>query len=544
MADRKTDTKADRAAGRRKRNRRRLLLGTFVVVAAAAGGGAYILMDAQAEPAPTYRFATVERGPLVSTVTASGKVQALVTVVVGSQLSGQIKELRADFNDRVKKGQVIARLDTDHLEARLQQAKAELETARATFAMQQAQASKAKSDIRTAAAEIVRSQAALIEARRDNVRKQSLARRGIGSRADADKAESALRQAEATLSSAKAKEAAAKASYQVAEAQVASAKATVATREAAVRLVEVDLRRSEIRAPIDGVIVERNVDVGTTVAASLQAPTLFTIAQDLRKIEVHASVDEADIGRIAKGQRTSFTVNAFPNRTFRGTVKQIRLAPKEEQNVVTYTVIVSADNPDQLLLPGMTANLKVVSQQRVATLKVPNAALRFRMPGATNAAGPRRFSGRSGLSSKAMAERLAKQLELSPEQTRQIAGIIEETRTAMRALRDQRMRRQQRFQRFRAIRREGANKISAVLTAKQRERYASLRRLRANRSFGQLYVMDKSGTPKVIRVRVGITDGSFTEIRGRGIEAGTRVVISRSGGARRNGGGRPTRLRF
>lgn len=519
-------------------------MGAFVVVAAAAGGGAYILMDAQAAPAPTYRFATIERGPLVSTVTASGKVQALVTVVVGSQLSGQIKELRADFNDRVKKGQVIALLDTDHLQARLQQTKAELETARATFTMQQAQADKAKSDVLTATAEIARAQAALIEARRDNVRKQSLARRGIGSRADADKSESALRQAEATLASAKAKESAAKASYKVAEAQVSSAKASVATREAAVRLVEVDLRRSEIRAPIDGVIVERNVDVGTTVAASLQAPTLFTIAQDLRKIEVHASVDEADIGRIAKGQTTTFTVNAFPNRTFRGTVKQIRLAPKEEQNVVTYTVIVSADNPDQLLLPGMTANIKVVSERREAALKVPNAALRFRMPGASNAAGPRRFSGRSGLSSTAMAERLAKQLALSPEQTKQIAGIIEETRTAMRALREQRMRRQQRFQRFRAIRRDGAAKISAVLTAEQREKYAALRRLRANRSFGQIHVMDESGTPRVVRVRVGITDGSFTEIRGRDLKPGTRVVISRSGGTTRRGGGRPARLRF
>lgn len=523
-----------KSAGRRRRGLL-ALAGLAVIIAAAL---AYFYTG-EAAPQPRYRLARIERGTIVSAVTASGTAQALVTVQVGSQLSGRIKELLVDFNDRVKKGQIIARLDIDHLTARLQQAEADHKAAVATFAMHTAQQEKARHDVALAKAQLSKVKAALVEAKREVVRKSRLATRGFGARADAERAGTALRQAEADIAAAEAQLAGAGASMKVAAAQAASAEATVAQRQASVRLVKVDLERSEIRSPIDGVVIERNVDVGQTVAASLQAPTLFTIAQDLRRLEIHASVDEADVGRIAVGQSASFTVAAFPNRTFDGHVKQIRLAPKEEANVVTYTVVISARNPDNLLLPGMTANIRIVSERRKAALKVPNAALRYRPPGAGAGIGPGAFSGRGNFSAARIANRLAKALGLTEQQRRQVQSIFEEMRSDMAKLRAQRMPRTQRRQRLRSVRRKMSERITAILTEAQRAKYSSLRRLRANRSRGRIYTIGKDGKPRAIIVRVGITDGAFSAIRGRGVKPGLRVIVgqSRGGKARRGQSG-------
>ena len=511
------------------------LAGLVVIVAATL---AYFYSGETAAK-PQYRLARIERGAIVSAVTASGTAQALVTVQVGSQLSGRIKELLVDFNDRVKKGQIIARLDIDHLTARLQQAEADHKAAVAMLAMQTAQQEKARHDVALATAQLQKVKAALVEAKREVARKSRLASRGFGARADAEKAVTALRQAEADIAAAEAQLAGAGASLKVATAQRAGARATVAQRQASVMLVKVDLQRSEIRSPIDGVVIERSVDVGQTVAASLQAPTLFTIAQDLRQLEIHASVDEADVGRIAVGQSASFTVAAFPNRTFDGKVKQIRLAPKEEANVVTYTVVISAGNPDSLLLPGMTANIRIVSERRKAALKVPNAALRYRPPGAGAGINPGAFSGRGNFSAARIAARLAKSLGLTEQQKRQVQSIFEELRTDMRKLRAQRMPRTQRRQRLRSVRRKLSERITAILTETQRAKYGSLRRLRANRSRGRIYTLGKDGRPRATIVRVGITDGAFSAIRGRGIKRGLSVIVgqSRGGKARRGRGG-------
>lgn len=513
------------------------LLGLAVIVGATLA----FFYTGDAAPKPQYRLARLERGAIVSAVTASGTAQALVTVQVGSQLSGRIKELLVDFNDRVKKGQVIARLDVDHLTARLQQAEADHKAAVAMLAMQTAQQEKARHDVALAEAQLQRVKAALVEAKREVVRKSRLATRGFGARADAEKAGTALRQAEADIAASEAQLAGAGASLKVAAAQVASAEATVTQRQASVRLVKVDLERSEIRSPIDGVVVERSVDVGQTVAASLQAPTLFTIAQDLRRLEIHASVDEADVGRIAVGQSASFTVAAFPNRTFDGKVKQIRLAPKEEQNVVTYTVVISASNPDNLLLPGMTANIRIISERRKAALKVPNAALRYRPPGAGAGINPGALSGRGNFSAARIAGRLAKVLSLTEQQKRQVQSIFEEMRSAMRQLRNKHMPRTQRRQRLRTIRRKLSERITAILTEAQRAKYGSLRRLRANRSRGRIYTIGKDGKPRAIIVRVGITDGAFSAIRGRDIKPGLRVIVGQSRGGKARRGQRGSR---
>ncbi|MBI3453880.1 MAG: efflux RND transporter periplasmic adaptor subunit [Rhodospirillales bacterium] len=376
------------------------------ILAAAAAGGVY-WGGGGADPAPRFRLAKVEAGPIVAAVTATGTVNAVTTVLVGSQLSGLIKDLLVDYNSTVKAGDVVARLDTDMLEARIMQAQADADAARAQLTTSRASAERARADVETAhaalanaRAQTMRADIQLADADREFKRRKELLARGVATHADFERAETALSTARAQLDSNRAQEkaagavlAASEAAVKIADAQILVAAAQVAQREAAVQQVQVDLDRSVIRSPIDGVVIQRNVDVGQTVAASLQAPTLFTIAQDLRRMEVWANVDEADIGRIAPDQPATFTVNSYPNENFRGTVTQIRLAPQTIQNVVTYIVIVSADNPDLKLLPGMTANLRIIHDQRDRALKVPNAALRYRPPGV---AGPSRTAPATG----------------------------------------------------------------------------------------------------------------------------------------------------
>lgn len=287
----------------------------------------------------TFRYAETKRGDLVATVSATGSLAPVTTVVVGTQVSGQVKELYADFNSVVKQGDVIALIDPITFEHAVDMAEAEV-------AMTRAALRKAEVTLR--------------DARADVERKAALVGRGAGSDVDRIKAEAAR---------------------DLAWAQLEDAAAGVRRSEAALGRARTDLDRTHIRAPVDGIIIQRNVDAGQTVAASLQAPDLFTIAQDLRDMQVHASIDESEIGRITPGQRVEFTVDAYPGRRFAGTVEQIRKQPKTVQNVVTYTVVVRAPNPDLLLLPGMTASARFIIAERQDVLMVPNAALRFKPPG-------------------------------------------------------------------------------------------------------------------------------------------------------------------
>ncbi|HET6520806.1 MAG TPA: efflux RND transporter periplasmic adaptor subunit, partial [Geminicoccaceae bacterium] len=364
----------------------------------------------------TYLTAPVERGDLVTAVTATGTLNAVVTVEVGSQLSGQIKDLLADFNDEVEKGQPIARLDPETYAARVREAEAALDVAEAGVLIGRAAVARAEADLAGAhaglagaAAEIQSAAATRADAARELARKQTLHARGTLADSDVeralaghDSAAALLRAAEAGRAGREAAVLAAEAALRMAEADLRNARAVVRQRQAELDQAEVDLERTVIRAPIEGVVIGRDVDRGQTVAASLEAPTLFTLARDLREMEVHAKVDEADIGRIRPGQRVAFTVDAYPGRSFEGAVVQVRKAPQVVQNVVTYTVVASAANPDLLLLPGMTALVQIVVGRVAGVLKVPNAALRFRPPeGAAaaaggGAAGPGAASGETG----------------------------------------------------------------------------------------------------------------------------------------------------
>jgi HlyD family secretion protein len=357
--------------------------------------------------ASDFLTAKAERGTVEVTVSATGTVQAVTTVQVGSQASGTVSWLGADFNSTVKKGQVIAQLDPSVFQAQVEQARANLEQARAGLGQSRAGVTDAQAKMIAAKSTTQNQQAgvssaeanlAVLKAQLDDARslldqQESLAKGGLVSQRDLissqtnyKAAEARYNQARAQLSqavvneksSAGAGQAQAEAQVLQAQAQVQNAAAQIKQAEAALRLAEENLAHTTIRSPIDGIVVSRDVEVGQTVAASMQAPTLFTIANDLTKMQVLASIDEADVGQIHEGIKANFAVDAFPGQTFSGQVSQVRLNAQALQNVVTYTAVIEVENPEQKLRPGMTANITFPVERRENVLTVPNAALRFK----------------------------------------------------------------------------------------------------------------------------------------------------------------------
>jgi len=338
-----------------------------------------------------YITAPVERGQLRETVTATGTIAALVTIDVSSQVSGRIVNLFVDFNDIVKKGQPLAQIDQQSFLARLAEAEAALKIAETSVDVEKAKLDRAHIDLLDAearraifAARADGARARLKAAESDLKRKELLKKRGTVStseleqaQAQRDSAEAAVREAEALVTAHEQTVAAAGADLAGAEAQLARAKANIPQRKALLQLAHVELDRTTIRSPIDGLVIGRNIDEGQTVAAALEAPTLFTIAGDLRDMEIHVRVDETDIGRIAVRQKAGFTVDAFPGQRFFGVVSEIRKAAQVVQNVVTYTVVIRTTNPDEILLPGMTALVIITVTLSQPLLKVPTAALRY-----------------------------------------------------------------------------------------------------------------------------------------------------------------------
>ncbi|HEU0200143.1 MAG TPA: efflux RND transporter periplasmic adaptor subunit, partial [Burkholderiaceae bacterium] len=407
----------------------------------------------------------------------------------------QIKELFVDFNSTVKKGQLVARIDPETFEYRVRQAQADTDAARSA---------------------LNRAQVNLLNAQRELARSKELVARNFVSPADLERAQ---------------------ATFDLAQADVKNAQATVAQREASLAAARVDLGRTEIRAPVDGVVIKRSVDVGQTVAASLQAPELFIIARDLRDMQVETSIDEADIGRIRSGQRASFTVDAFPGRNFNGEVKQIRKSALNVQNVVTYTVLVSAVNEGGQLMPGMTANVRIVTDARERVLKAPNAALRFRPAGAAtgapaavadanNGGAPRAARGEPAGGTADIRQRLVTELKLDAAQQAKLEPIFTRLREQMRAARE--VPEEERGKAMNAARAEMRARVEEILTAEQKPHYAAVLAEMAGRggagARGRLWVLAE-GKPKAIDVRVGITDGSTTEVSGDGLAAGMEVIV-------------------
>jgi HlyD family secretion protein len=594
---------------------RRLGLAVALTLVLAALAAAYVVTTKRSGDAP-YRTARVDRGSIVATVSASGNLNAVTTVQVGSQVSGQIQALLVDFNSPVRKGQLIARLDPEIFQARANAARAELESTQAAVLNQRANVEKVRAEVESARAgvttaeanvervradvenarasvttiqaNVTRESTTVASARRELDRRLDLLRAELISQSDKDQAqtgfetaqaqleavraqarasEASLRSTEAQLAAtrsqvraAQAQVASALASLQVAEAQLRSAEAVVRQKQAALDQARADLERTEIRAPVDGVVVSRSVDVGQTVAASLQAPTLFTIAEDLTRMQVEAAVDEADVGRLREGLDAIFTVDAFPGQTFRGRIVQIRKAPQVVQNVVTYTTVIAVANPDRTLMPGMTANVRIQVDRQDGALRVPNAALRFRpagestgepsprpAPGPRDAPGPR-AGGATG-SFREVRERLIRELDLSPEQRQRVDAIFDETRQRFVAPRGQGLDERAREAERRRIQGEARERIREVLTPEQRKTYEAIVSAQGEPGRGapagypaRVFVPGPDGKPKAVPVFVGITDGSFSQVVQGELEPGQEVIVGHAATPARSSGGPRLRL--
>ena len=498
-------------------SRRLVLIGATAIIVAAAGGF-WMLRDGDKA---AFQIQVVEKGDIISTISASGKLQAVGTVEVGSQVSGQISEILVDFNSPVKRGQLLARIDPSTFEAKVLQAQANLATANATLAQAKAN---------------------LLEAQRDYDTKKALLDSGYYS-------VRAIQTAEATLMAARA--------------SVTSAQAAIRERAASLNQARIDLTRTYIRAPVDGVVIDRQVDSGQTVAASLSAPTLFVIAEDLSQMQVEANVDEADIGNVKAGQRVEFTVDAFPDATFAGEVRQVRIAGVETSNVISYTVIITAPNRDGRLLPMMTANATIYLGEIKNVLKVPMAALQFKprdpeaekaqvaaqsgnplaatmgppgMRGLRAAGGTQNQNGgQGGASSRRpdpakMLEDLTEDLTLTRDQQSRVRAILEESlagRPAFNSPPTDAQRAEMR-QRREAMR----EKIKAVLTPPQATLFDEMQPVRgANGESGKagtVYVLDARGEADERNILIGASDDDWAAVIGGRLKAGDKVIVGQS----------------
>lgn len=449
-----------------------------------------------------YDTVEVTRGPIRKLVSTSGPVRALVTVQIGSQLSGQIRSVTADYNTEVKEGEILAELDAKTFRSRVAQAKADLTAAQAQLSNQEAVVAK--------------SEAVLRQAERAIERQQALADRGISAQAALD---TAIRDADV-----------ARADLTIAQAQVENAKAVIAQRQAQLDQAQIDLDRTTIRSPINGTVISRTVDVGQTVAASLQAPELFQIAQDLRRIRIEAQVNEADVGIISEGNPATFTVDAYPERKFEGRVTQVRLAATELQSVVTYTVIVEASNEDRRLFPGMTANLQIVTAEKGDVLRLSNDALRFKPRNQPDDEGRRGGGGRGNRGAR-MAGQLKVELNLTDEQVATLTEALGRMMSQARA------NRPTQTSLFGGRRRGGGdgdargqfmNRIEQIvapmLTEEQRPLFEKWKRDRENARAAAVWVLAADGQLQRRFVRLGLGDDQFTEILGGRLAAGDQAV--------------------
>jgi HlyD family secretion protein len=328
---------------------KKIFIAGVVVIVIIAAAATFIFFGNKGSE-PKYKTEKITKGDIITSVTATGTVNAVTTVLVGTQVSGTIEKIYVDFNSSVKKGQIIAQIDPALFDEQVQQQKANLLAAKANQE---------------------KAEATLVDAKRTKERNAELFSKNLIARSDLDTADT---------------------NYETSKASVGAAKAQVAQADAALRNAQTNLGYTRIVSPVDGTVVSRNVDVGQTVAASFQTPTLFTIAQDLTKMQIDTSVDEADIGKVKVGQDVEFTVDAYADNTFKGKVGQVRIAPITVQNVVTYDVVITVDNPDVKLKPGMTANVSIIVAEKKDILRVPNAALRLKPSGMTKTKQPQKGS--------------------------------------------------------------------------------------------------------------------------------------------------------
>ncbi len=489
-----------------------------VVVAALAAGGYYWSKHKAADAAGGYRTETVQRGDIRVAISATGTLSAITTVTVGSQISGQVTDVLVDFNSPVKKGDILAKIDPSTYQAQLEQGNAQIASARAQLAQAQATLRNASADFQ---------------------RKSDLAAQKLIARSDLDLSRTSRDQAQA---------------------QVNSAQALIRQQSAALKTTEVNIGRAVIRSPVDGVVLTRTIDPGQTVAASFSAPVLFTIAEDLSKMKIELAVDESDIGQVREGQTVSFTADAFPNRQFAGVVKQVRMAATTTNNVVTYAVVVSVDNSDGTLLPGLTVNAQIEVSKRDGVLKVGNAALRFKPADGSpladmkpDGAAPGGSNGGRGAGMGEDLQNLAATLSLKPEQKAAFDAALEEMqrKQAERAAQVQSGSPQQgggsrlfggagmggprrsgggdanMMAQMRARMRDRMNQqfsaFAATLDDAQRGKWNAGMDAQINAKRVMAYKL-VNGKPQAVMIKLGASDGTATEVSGRSIKEGDTLI--------------------
>ena len=487
-----------------------------VAVVALLGIGWYSWNKRQSASADAaYRTETVQQGDIRVAISATGTLSAISLVTVGSQISGQVTAVLADFNSPVKKGDVLAEIDPSTYEAQLEQGNAQIASARASLAQAQATLKNAELDYR---------------------RKTDLGKQKLVSQGDVDQA---------------------RATYEQARAQVNSAQAQIRQQTASLKNTQVNIGRSIIRSPVDGVVLTRKIEPGQTVAASFSAPELFTIAEDLSKMKIELAVDESDIGQVKQGQSVSFSADAFPDRQFKGVVDQVRLSATTSNNVVTYPVVVTVDNSDGTLLPGLTVNAEIEVSKRSDVLKLANAALRFKpaegSPLAALQEGGQgtQANGRNGAGMSEDLQALAATLSLNAQQQAAFDAALEEMkqRQAERMAKAQGAQTQQGNRLFAGGpprmgggQGSGDASMQAQMRARMRDRFnQQFGAFRDSLDDGQRAKWDSArdaqltakrvtvyklvdGKPQLAMARLGASDGSATEISGRDIAEGDVII--------------------
>ena len=505
-----------------------------LLIGAAVFGYTYFFKGKEA--VVKYRTARVERGSLSTYVTATGTVNPVITVLVGSQVSGMIQKLYADYNTPVKTGQLIAQIDPAIFQAQVSQAKAKLENARATYLNAQADIATARSNVEVGKANVLKAKVSVEDGKRNLNRSLELFSQNLIAASERDTAQTNYDSAVALLEAAQAQKRANDAQLGSAMAKLEAARAGVKQVEAELRLAQVNLDHCRITAPVTGIVISRNVDVGQTVAASLQAPTLFTIAQDLTEMQVDTNVSEADIGRVAVGEDATFTVDAFPQTIFRGKVTEIRNAPVTIQNVVTYDVVIQVKNADLKLRPGMTANASILVAHKDHILSIPNAALRFRPDFAQKEAGAQKASqAEATMAPPALSlpspDRLKAELNVSPEQWTVISRIFGDAQKELQKA--QKASPQTAPTKARELAELTRSKIRSVLTEEQRKKFDQMKEQTGTHAIlpkFKIWVPGPQKKPVSVEITTGISDGSYTEVLSGPLQEGQEVIIEAIGG--------------
>jgi HlyD family secretion protein len=529
----------------KKKKKSRLLL--YIIIAVVVGLIAWFFISKKMGGELLFDTEKVSKGDITAIVSTTGNLSPVTTVDVGSEVSGSIQTLHADFNDHVKEGQILAQIDPsvyttqlDQANARLKSAMADADSARAdkdksNIGIQQSQAEvfqamagvdKARADVENALAQYISAQAASRKAdaqlkndQAEYKRSEELYKRELISISEKDKAyttymvskaasesakaginsgkanlhasQSNLESAKSNLKAAYTKKQAAEATARASEARLASAMANIQQMQGSVDTIKVNLRKCTIRSPIDGIIIARKVEVGQTVAASFQAPLLFQLAQNLKDMEVSASVDEADIGRVSAGQKVNFTVDAFPDDKFEGEIQQVRQSPKTEQNVVTYEVIITTENKDLKLKPGMTANIEITVETKKDVLRLPNAALRFRPDRYPSFPYPEDVKKEMEAKKKGNGKGGA-QKDLKNDQSKKAEGT-------------------------------GGGKSGRSGRSRRGGRGKGSEKGGAEKKTVQIWVLEKN-KPRRLKIETGITDNNYTEVKSGDLKDGMEVI--------------------